>query len=428
MMSDPFIYSAYAGLGGLLSPLLTPWLHWRARNGKEILGRLGERSGIASRARPGGRLIWIHGASVGESLSALPMAQRIEAGDATVLFTTGTVTAAEIVEARLGSRSFHQFAPLDIETWIDRFLDHWRPDAAIRIESEIWPATLVSLSRRRIPIIAVNARLSQRSARGWRRWPGLARRLFGALSAVGAQSDRDAALFAELGSPNVASVGNMKFSTPPLSSDPTALNEANRQARGRPRWVAASIHPGEDVVVGQAHVAVSRHIPRALLVAVPRHPERAIGMAATMTRLGLKVARRSLGQGIADDTDVLLADTMGELGLFYRLCPVSFIGKTLAVGGGQNPIEPAQLGSAMTWGPDMSNFHDLAASFEVSHAAIKVADAEQLGATIAKLLTTADLRDAMTTRATALIAANAGALDRTMNMIRPYLGEAGLRS
>lgn len=426
-MSEPWTYRVYATTGRILSPLLRVWLRWRGLRGKEEPARIAERRGLSALPRPDGALIWIHAASVGETLSSLPLAERIIAAGGNVLLTTGTVTSAEMIRTRAISGLIHQYAPLDVEHWVDAFLDHWSPALALRVESEIWPATLAVSARRKVPTIIINGRLSDSAARGWQRALDLARHLFGSLTLVAAQSDEDRKRFANLGTRLVEVAGNLKMGTPPLPADPQAMATLSNVIGTRPRWLAASIHPGEEVVVAAAHIAVRQTLRNVLTVIVPRHPDRAPAMIETLTRAGLKVAARSKGDTCAADTDVLMADTMGELGLFYRLCPVAFIGKTFAVGGGQNPIEAAQLGSALVWGPDMSNFRETAARLEHAGAAVRVETPAALADAVTRLLSHQDQRDTHAARAAKIVADDANALDRTFALIRPYLAAAGIR-
>lgn len=426
-MAAPYSFQIYKSIGWTLRPLLRLWLRWRASHGKEDGAGLPERRGIAGLARPDARVIWLHAASVGESLSAMPLVERLAAHGAVVLMTTGTVTSAAMVRARSGPRLLHQFAPLDVAPWVEAFLAYWQPALAIRVESEIWPVTLRALAERNIPTAMVNGRLSDRTMRGWQRAPAFAHHVFGSLNVVAAQSDEDAARFKALGARRAENTGNVKLASPALAANIEALSDLQSQVSDRPRWLAASIHPGEDAVVATAHNALREKFGRLLTVVVPRHPERGPAMAETFMRAGLRVAVRSQNQRCDESIDVLLADTMGELGLFYRLCPIAFIGKTFTVGGGQNPIEAAQLGSALVWGPDMSNFRDLAQQLEAAGGAVKVSTGADLGHAIGALLGDNARRDAQAGIAATITGQNNAALDRTFALIEPYLAAAKIR-
>jgi 3-deoxy-D-manno-octulosonic-acid transferase len=412
-----------AALAGGLAPALRLWLARRARRGKEDPARLAERRGIASLPRPAGRLLWIHGASVGEARSALPLLGRIlDAFPAAhALVTTGTLASARMLAEALPARAMHQFVPLDVPAWAGRFLDHWRPDAALWIESELWPSTLAALARRGVPAALVNARLSPSS---FARWQGLGAMLRPPLDAFGvvlAQSAADATRLAALGARAPACLGNIKFDAPLLPVDDAALAALRSALAGRPRWLAASTHPGEDEVVAQAHRAAERAHPGLLTILVPRHAARGAEVAARLRAAGLVVARRGAGEAVARDTQVYLADTMGELGLFYRLAPLAFIGKSFAVGGGQNPIEAAALDVAILSGPMVANFADVFGQLAEAGGARILADPAELGPAVAALVADEDARARMAAEAAAVAASGRGALARVMDALAPVL-------
>lgn len=418
------LYSAGVGLTAFAMPW---WLRQRIARGKELPDRWRERFGEASAERPEGPLIWVHAASVGETNSILTMLDHFAVKGASVLLTTGTVTSETVVRGKLPKGALHQFAPLDHAPWITRFLNHWRPDLALRVESEIWPHTLAILSKREIPIIQINARMSAKASRGWKLVPGMAHGVFGCLDLVAAQSEDDRARFARFGSKQTAVSGNLKLAIPSLSFDADQLGLLRTQLGDRKTWLAASIHPGEDRIVASAQAELKARHPGVLAVVAPRHAERGGNMAERMQAMGLNVARRSLGQEITPATDIYMADTMGELGLLYRLCPVAFMGKSFTVGGGQNPAEPAQIGCALIWGPDMSNFTDLAAALETKGAAIRLLDPSVLPHAIEGLLAEASRVTRMAEAGRAYVAENTGALDKTLELLAPYLDRLNIR-
>ena len=418
------LYGAYRFITDILGPLLPAWLNARVRRGKEDESRLAERKGIVSAPRPGGRLVWFHAASVGESLSILPLIDAVLARGWQVVVTTGTMTSARLMAERMPMAARHQYVPLDYMPWVKRFLDHWKPNLVLWTESELWPNTLREIASRKIPAVLVNARLSDRTFKGWQRWPGFARHILAAFKFVIAQSDQDKARFVALGAGHVVGSGNLKLAAAPLPADQTALEVLRQQIGQRPLWLAASIHPGEDIIAGQVHQAVKPRHPGLLTVIVPRHPQKAGDMAAALTAMGLNVARRSEAQPVLADTDIYIADTIGELGLFYRLCGLTFMGKSLAVGGGQNPAEAAQLGCALLWGPDMSNFRDTAADFIARGAALEVPSAEALAAAVERLLQDSQTRARMSENARNAMARHANAVAETLTYLAPYLGDA----
>ena len=347
------IWSAAATLS---QPALLLMLRQRAKNGKEIAGRMAERRGIDPTPRPDGRVLWLHAASVGEAVSALPLLAALPT-DIFTVFTTGTVTSARLLETRLPAlglqhRVIHRFVPLDVPRWVMRFLKHWQPDAACFLESELWPNTLAACRHLDVPVALINARFSARSAKGWGRAPALARTMLACFDWIAAQSEADAQRLRALGARNVDAPGNLKYGAPSLPADMAELARLRSLAGDRPRWLAASTHPADDAVVARVHQALLPRFPTLLTAIAPRHPQR--GEAVALAVGGAK--RRSLGEDFTEADAVWVADTMGEMGLLYRLFPNVFMGKSFAAGGGQNFLEPARLGCAVATGPRTQNF------------------------------------------------------------------------
>ncbi len=363
---------AWALAATAAAPALLLMLRRRAARGKEDPARLSERRGFPCGPRPPGRLLWLHAASVGETLSALPLLAALPE-ELNVLFTTGTRTSAHLLQTRLqeaglAHRVHHRFIPLDVPAWAARFLDAWRPDAACFLESELWPNLLSACAARRIPVALANARLSARSARQWARAPGLAREVLGHFAWIAAQSEADAARLTALGATSVDAPGNLKFAAPPLPVDAAELARLRALLGDRPRWLAASTHPADDAIVAACHEALAARHPGLLTAIVPRHPERGAALASLHA-----APSRAAGQA-PPDAGIWIADTLGELGLFYRCFPLVLIGKSFAGGGGQNPWEPAQLGCAILCGPDMQNFPDAVARLRQAGALAQVPD------------------------------------------------------
>ncbi len=400
----------YAASATLAAPGLRWMLARRVRRGKEIAARLDERFGIDATPRPAGRLLWLHAASVGETMSVLPVLTALArmAPDATVLLTTGTVTSATTLARRLPGYSgqvLHRFVPLDVPAWVARFLDHWRPDAAAFVESEIWPNVLAGCAARGVPTMLVNARLSARSFGRWRRAPGLARALFGGFARVQAQSAADAERLAAVGAPVAGLIGNLKFAADPLPFDAAELRRLEASLGGRNLWLAACVHPGEEAAVRTVQSRLAGDHPGLLAIVVPRHPERGPEFAGRLAALG--VTRRGAGEGPPAQGGVWIADTLGELGLFYRLVGHAFVGRSLGAKGGQNPIEPARLGCAVAVGPDTQNFADVVAVLERAGALTQVADAGALAGWVDLMLRDPAARARM--GAAGIAAANRGA-------------------
>jgi 3-deoxy-D-manno-octulosonic-acid transferase len=338
-----------------------------------------------------------------------------------VLLTTATVTSATLARTRLPKGALHQYVPLDNQAYVRRFLDHWRPDLAVLVESEIWPNLVLETKARDIPLVLINGRLSASSFRAWRRRPGLSRPLFSAFDLVLAQNDGLAERFAQLGVPQARGIGNLKADAPPPPADLPGRRPLAAAISGRAVWLAASTHHGEDEAVAAAHVKMKPALPDLLTIIVPRHPERGPPIAEQLRAAGLSVTLRSEDKLPEGDTDIYVADTIGELGLFYALCPVAFIGGSLVPRGGQNPVEAIKLGAAVLTGPNWKNFADSYGALLGAGGAKEVEDAESLAAVALHLLQERAARNDMTERATRSVAEMGGALPLTLAALEPYL-------
>jgi 3-deoxy-D-manno-octulosonic-acid transferase len=414
------LFAAYGLAGRLGTPLVSLYLARRARRGKEDSARRGERLGRTQTPRPAGPLVWVHAASVGESLAVLPVlrALRETRPDLRLLMTSGTVTSAKLLAERLPQGALHQYVPVDVPQAVTRFLDHWRPALALFVESELWPTTLRQLSRRRIPTALVNARMSARSFARWSRAPALARSLLGRFSLVLAESEASADRFRRLGAPDVAATGNLKVAAAELEGRDEALARA---VDGRPSWIAASTHPGEESLVLAAHrLLLARH-PDLLTILCPRHPERGEALAREIDGLGLPLARRSLGQLPRATDQIYLADTLGELGPLYRASRLAFVGGSLVPRGGQNLLEPARLGIPVLAGPHTHNQAEAAARLDAAGALLRVADAQSLAATVGRLLGDEAERTRRGAAAATAAASEAQVLDRVLAALQPLL-------
>jgi 3-deoxy-D-manno-octulosonic-acid transferase len=417
------ILTLYRGLTTLGAPLISYYLHHRMVRGKEDRERFGERQGQPGRPRPAGQLVWLHAASVGEAVSMLPVIERLAALRVTVLLTTGTVTSARVMEQRLPPEALHQYVPVDRLPWVRRFLDHWRPDLALWAESEFWPNLLTEAAARRVPIVLLNGRVSDRSFARWQRQPGFIRQLLACFVLCLGQTDEDADRLKALGAARVACRGNLKFAAPPLPVEAATLAELTTRLGDRPRWLAASTHAGEEALAGRVHRALATAHPGLLTVIVPRHPHRGQAIAAELVGMGLSVARRAAGEPVTEQTDVLLADTMGELGLFVRLAPIVLMGKSLIGRGGQNPLEPARLGASVLMGPHMDNFLEMAGRMSRAGAAKQVQDEADLARALTHCLADPGLAAAAGEKALAFASAEDRILDDVMAELRPWLPE-----
>ncbi|WP_281826503.1 3-deoxy-D-manno-octulosonic acid transferase [Jannaschia rubra] len=364
-------------------------LRRRLARGKEDPARLDERRGIASVARPDGPLLWLHGASVGESVSLLEMIRRIgeKRPDLSFLLTTGTVTSAQVLADRLPARCVHQFVPLDIRPWMQRFLDHWQPDLVVLAEGEIWPVLLDETAQRGIRVAMINARMTGRAHRRWRLARRTAAALLAGIARVQAQDKVTGNRLISLGLPpeRLEVTGTLKEGSAALPHDENERLRLAGALGGRPCWLAASTHDGEEVMAAEAHSQAMRSWHKLLLIIAPRHPERGPAIAADLRARGDRVALRSAGEEITPETRIYVADTMGEMGLWYRLCSVSFVGGSLVPIGGHNPFEPAALGSAILHGPHVDNFADIYSRLSSNQAALTIKEAT-FGSSVASVL------------------------------------------
>ncbi len=384
--ANSILGSGWAVAATLLAPAVRLNLRRRALNGHEIAARLAERRGIDPTPRPNGPLLWMHAASVGETMSILPVLEALR--DRTkVVMTTGTVTSQALLEKYLPEHGLsgsvlHRFAPLDVPSWVARFLSHWRPDAACFVESELWPNQIVACQERGVPLMLVNARMSDRSYRRWLRVPGLARRMLGRFARVQARNDLDAERLRALGARHVESPGDLKFAAPPLPVDRAEFERLRQTLAGRSIWLAASTHPGEEALIARVHRELAPRHAGLLTIIVPRHPSRGPALAV---KLG--APQRAAGQEPVAGDGIWIADTMGELGLWYRLAPAAFIGRSLvAPGGGQNPLEPARLGCAVVVGPYTGNFSDHVRLLQDAGGLVQVADVAALARFVSGVL------------------------------------------
>lgn len=411
----------YRGAGTLVYPFIGPFLRVRARRGKEDHARRGERYGYASWERPEGPLVWLHAASVGESLAIMPLIKRMESFGINLVLTTGTVTSASIAKERLSNRTIHQYVPLDVKRAVNRFLDHWQPDLAIFAESEIWPTTIQELAKRNVPQILVNARMSDRSNKRWSKRPALAQAIFGHLSQVIAQSELDGERFQALGAPWVTVVGNLKIDVGVPEADEQEVSAIRLSLLNRPTWIAVSTHAGEEKSVGNVHRMVAAHEPGLLTIVVPRHPDRGEEVLQELQEQGLNVVTRSSGQQINSHTDVFLGDTIGEMGLYLRLSEIAFMGKSLQSQGGQNPIEPAMTGAAILSGRYVQNFRETYQELLDAGGARLVRDEQMLASHILHLLRNREDLETMQRSARETVAKMTGALKRTSETLDSYV-------
>jgi 3-deoxy-D-manno-octulosonic-acid transferase len=423
----PMALRTYRLFSAAMAPLTPLFLARRLRHGKEHGLRVSERRGVGIIERPPGPLVWLHGASVGELISVLPLIERIHARDVNLLVTSGTVTSSGLAEQRLPRGVIHQFVPIDVPYFVRRFLDHWQPDLALFVESELWPNIMIETSRRAIPMILINGRLSENSFRRWRYLPAAIGALLHRLDLCLARTPADAERLSELGAPHVITTGDLKLDGPAPPADRNKLGELQRAIGHRPVMAAASTHAGEETVMLEAHQRLRANFPHLLTLIVPRHPERGPGIAEAARAAGLNTRLRSRNELPEAATDIYVVDTVGELGLIYRLAPVVFVGGSLIEHGGQNPIEPAKLGAAILHGPHVWNFAEIYAALDQAHGAELIVDPSKLTAALGAMMAQPEARARVAEAARTTIAALGGALERTLQSLDPYLMQLRLQ-
>jgi 3-deoxy-D-manno-octulosonic-acid transferase len=418
----------YRLLTRMLEPLAPRLLDARAKQGKEDPVRVDERLGRASAARPPGDLVWLHGVSVGETLSLLPVVERLRDNrpDLTVLVTSGTLTSATLLARRLPAGVIHQFAPVDTPGAVAAFLDYWRPSLAVFVESELWPNLILEARRRGVKLVLASARITEKTVDGWRRFPGAAREIVSAFDRILPQDEASAARLESLGA-RIDGHVNLKLSGAAPPHDPAAFTRLSAAIGDRPVVVAASTHDGEEIALVRA---LDKLADRLCLILVPRHPERSAAIAAALTRDGYRFALRSQGREPDRDTDLYLADTLGEMGLFLRLADVVVMGGSFSAAlekppvGGHNPLEPARLGKPAVTGPDMSNWAAITDALVAAGGLAVVEAPWDLPAVIAPLLADDAAARSMGERGRRTAAEAGSGLDRLWDALAPLLPAA----
>mgnify|MGYP003625665189 CR=1 FL=1 len=402
-----------------------PLLNSRLAKGKEDAKRINERMGQPKIKRPNGTLIWMHGASVGEVTSLLTLVHKLQAAnkEITVLITSGTKTSAEIISKRGLKNVIHQYIPMDHPLWVKTFLDHWAPDAVIFAESEIWPNLLTEIGRRNIPSALINARLSDKSYKGWRRFRKSVTPLLRCFDVILTQSAEDKRRYIALGHTNVHECGNIKYSAEKLPAEHENLLSLQNRFKGRPTWVYASTHDGEELIACEIHNKIKKILPNLLTFIVPRHPERRNEIAKTCDNEQNEIIFRSAMQTPPADTEIYIIDTLGELGLFYRLSETAVIGRTLSNdgGGGHNPIEAAQLGCATLHGPLYQNQKDIFDDMHKHEATVLCRDKDALYDEVLKLFSEPDYMEHMQDKALAYTQSKTAILDSAYDEILKIL-------
>ncbi len=410
----------YRFLTNLFAPLIALYLRFRKAKGREDALRFNERLGHASLPRPHGKLVWCHAASVGEVMSVLALIKALRERHPTwsILLTTGTTTSAGLVESRLPKGVFHQFMPVDRWPYVNRFLNHWKPDLALWVESELWPNMLAAMKERRIPAVLLNGRMSEKSYRRWR-MIGSTKMMLSVFALGLAQTGAERSRFAALGLRDTRVIGNLKFAAEPLPHDEKELEQLRAVIGKRPVWLMASTHEGEEEIALRVHAHLHKVFPSLLTVIVPRHPQRGDDIAHLIEKKNIPLACRSKNEPIMPQTAFYLADTMGELGLFYRLCPLCCLAGSFTWGG-HNPIEPALLGCVTLLGPRMDNFAIMADDMLAVGAARQVLDETDLADTLSHLLKDSAAIEALATTGRAWAQSKQAILSDTLTALDPF--------
>lgn len=404
-----------------LLPVLLVRQWWRGRLQTDGSAALAARLGFV--APVAGKPVWLHCVSVGETVAAEPLVSALREQGLPLLLTNTTFTGAQRVRQRFDKRLPHRYMPFDTPVAVARFLDRVQPRALVILETELWPNLIAACAKRAIPVLLVNARLSARSARGYARFPVLAGGMLQNLTAIAAQAQPDADRFLALGvrQDRVQVTGNLKFDLGTQATDVGGVHALHERIGARPVWVAASTHAGEDEILLDAHRLLMRDFPDALLVLVPRHPERFAQVAALVARREFSCARRSRQEVPAPATAVYLGDTMGEMPLYYGIAGAAFVGGSLLPIGGHNFLEPAALGLPLLAGPHCFNFQSIADELAAAGALSLVEDSAMIAAQLTLMLGDESRRAVVGAAARGYVEKNRGACQRTMRMINAAL-------
>ncbi|HPF78134.1 MAG TPA: 3-deoxy-D-manno-octulosonic acid transferase [Alphaproteobacteria bacterium] len=419
----------YQAITALSAPILALLLKYRLARGKEDGTRLNERKGKSSPSRPAGQLIWIHAASVGEAQSALILIEKIsqQYEDISFLVTSGTVTSANLMAKRLPRNATHQFFPLDHPKWVSDFLDHWKPDLALWMESELWPNMLLALKNRNIPSVLVNARLSDRSYNRWKLFRCSIRKILSSFDLIMAQTQKDADRYLILGAKSVIVTDNLKYSAAPLPCNETDLTELQKSIGRRKIWLYASTHAGEESLACRLHSNLQEQFPDLLTILVPRHPERRDDIERECKIIGLNTTLRGESKILpTEKTQIYVADTLGELGLFYRLSPIAVIGRSFSHdgGGGHNPIEAAQLHCAVLTGPNIQYQTELFDAMFQTGAAKQMDTEKQLEDTLSLLISNDKECQRMIEAADKFADDKNHIIDNVMEQLKPFINKS----
>jgi 3-deoxy-D-manno-octulosonic-acid transferase len=404
-------------------PLIELYLLKRKFTGKEDSDRFYERKGKTNFKRPAGKIVWFHAASVGESISIVPIIQHLKQQykNLNFLVTTGTVTSSKILETRLPKGVIHQYVPIDRQVCVQSFLNHWQPDLALFVESELWPNLLLETQKTGCTLLQINARISAHSFSKWQKYPDIIQAMLNCFSLSIAQSEIDKERLEKLGANKTVCLGNLKFEAPTLPANPTETGKVLGMIGDRNVWLAASTHKGEEENIIAAHNILKQKFSNLLTIIVPRHANRGDDVAELLKTSNINFVRRSLDEDILPETEIYLADTMGELGVFYRLSGVVFMGGSLVPHGGQNPLEAARLECAILSGTYTNNFNRIYNEMAENNSVIIVKDVDDLANKITDIFVNSKLQKILSTNALEYIESKSGIIDAYIKELEPYI-------
>ncbi len=361
----------YKTLMSLVFPIIkATYIKNRKTENKEPSARFNERVGKYYIPRPQGKLYWFHGASVGESISMLPLIDKLLKEDENlhIMVTTSTITSADVMEKRLPKRAFHQYIPFDVPLYAKRIVNHFKPDAVLWFESELWPSLLSEIKKHNLPLILVNGRVSDKSYNTWKRFRPIAKEVLSCFDMCLAQSELDNKRLTYLGAPNVKCVGNLKFAALPLPVDETKKQEIVSAIGNRRVVLLSSTHSNEEEQLATHLKEIKNACKNVIIISIPRHPHRGKEVNEIFQKNDFITALRSKGEPITEQTEIYVADTIGEMGIWYSIASISFVGGSLINHGGQNFVEPSRDKNAVIVGPNMQNFREMLQSAKIAHA------------------------------------------------------------
>ena len=419
----------YRVLTFLLKPFVRFALYLRRKKGLETKDkkRMVERFGKTFAHRPkNAKVVWFNAASVGESNSIMPVVDRVLAGypNAFVVVTTSSLTAADNMAKKLkGKNAVHQFLPVDRRAYVDRFFNYWKPELGFFVDSDFWPNLILSAKAHDVPLVLLNGRISDKSFAKWKKNLSFAKTLMHGFKFGFGKSDEDKRRLSVMGMEPVECVGNLKYGVPPMSCDKAELESLQKKIGKRPVFVVSSTHPGEEEICLSALLIIKKTFSNVLMILAPRHPARGQEIYDMVEANGLHAALRSRGDDITPVVDVYVADTMGELGLFYTLSDIAFVGGSLVPWGGHNPMEPARLHNVVLSGKNVMNFQETFDLLKAENAVIMLNNEKDFASKVKSFFENEDVAKEYMARAFCVAEREAAVLDRVMDRIKPELDE-----